>query len=69
MTVQRLTPRGQLSSANKVAAARVYIAASAKSGYPVPHWIRALANDGGSADPPGTAAAVHPADGGPADER
>lgn len=38
-----LRPRAAVSHANKVAAARVYIAASAKSGQPVPDWIRELA--------------------------
>lgn len=36
--------RGPVSHANKVAAARVYIAASAKSGQPVPGWIRRIAD-------------------------
>jgi hypothetical protein len=40
-----LTPRrAAVSRANKVAAARVYIAASAKSGQPVPDWIRRIAD-------------------------
>lgn len=38
-----LRPRAPVSHANKVAAARVYIAASAKSGQPVPDGIRELA--------------------------
>lgn len=38
-----LRPRASVSHANKVAAARVYIAASIKSGQPVPGWIRHLA--------------------------
>ena len=40
-----LTPRrAAVSRANKVAAARVYIAASAKGGQPVPDWIRRIAD-------------------------
>lgn len=38
-----LRPRASVSHANKVAAARVYIAASIKSGQLVPDWIRELA--------------------------
>lgn len=37
-----LRPRAPVSHANRVAAARVYIAASIKSGQPVPDWIREL---------------------------
>ncbi|REF29929.1 hypothetical protein DFJ65_0915 [Calidifontibacter indicus] len=33
------------SHAKRVAAARVYVAASVKSGQPVPDWIRELAAD------------------------
>ena len=40
-----LRPRAPVAHANKVAAARVYIAASVKSGQPVPDWIRELAAD------------------------
>lgn len=41
-----LTPRrAAVSRANKVAAARIYIAASAKSGKPVPDWIRQIAKE------------------------
>lgn len=69
MTMRRVMPRGPVSRANKVAAARVFIAASAKSGYPVPQWIRALADDASSTDLPGTAPAIRPADGCPTDER
>lgn len=38
-----LRPRAPVSHANRVAAARVYIAASAKNRQPVPDWIRELA--------------------------
>lgn len=36
--------RAAVSRGNKVAAARVYIAASAKGGQPVPDWIRRIAD-------------------------
>ena len=42
--VPPVRPRAAVSRANKVAAARVYIAASAKSGQPVPYWIRRIAD-------------------------
>ncbi|MDN5805458.1 MAG: hypothetical protein L0H26_12870 [Microlunatus sp.] len=38
--------RGPVSKANKAAAARVYIAASKKSGQPVPDWIKTIAREG-----------------------
>ena len=38
-------PRSPVSRANKIAAARVYISASAKSGQPVPDWIRQIAEE------------------------
>ena len=38
--------RAPVSKANKTAAARVYIAASKKSGQPVPDWIKTIAREG-----------------------
>lgn len=45
MTKRLLVARGPVSRANKIAAARVFVAASAKSGQPVPPWIRELAEE------------------------
>ncbi|WP_268921535.1 hypothetical protein [Metallococcus carri] len=39
-----MRPRAAVSRANKVAAARVYVAASAKIGQTVPDWIRRIAD-------------------------
>lgn len=40
--------RAPVSRANQIAAAQLFIAASKKSGVPVPDWIKAIAREGSS---------------------